>query len=134
MLRRILCGFVDHVKDTESKDAFAQPGMSRCVRCRGFYPLKGPLGLPHALLLQRLGWSHEEIDRLSFDPLYGDTVFRVLREVKELCDGEGQARIQRYEDAYISGFSAALRSVQYQRRGLVARLMEWMIRRPQTAG
>lgn len=116
LLRRLKCWLVGHVKDTETREAFAQPGKYRCLRCQRYHPVVvGRLGLKHALLLKRLGWSVDEINRLSFDPLYGDDVFRVFREIKDLCDDAGRARIQQYEDAYVSGFCAALRVRQRRR-------------------
>ncbi len=110
-LRWFKCLLMGHDKDTWSKLAFSRPGYSRCARCDQYYRPTSPIGLEHAAILKKAGWSDQEIDRIAFSRVPNSEVLRFLSEVRKAAGvaNGGAHVIDHYEDGYIMGYYAALR-------------------------
>lgn len=104
--RRLKCRMVGHARDI---NCYERPGFWRCARCLSFYKVDGVIGLEHATVLRRLGWSDLEIERLSFERVSKKEVFRYLAEVRRACGTDGAQHTRVFEDGYIAGYYAAIR-------------------------
>lgn len=112
VLRRLKCFCVGHVRDTWTPMAFSQPGSSRCARCGRFSRVKGQLGLEHAAVLRKIGWTDDEINTVAFTTVPASEVLRFLDEVRRATSREGASVIEHYEQGYIMGYYAALRDTK----------------------
>ena len=106
-LRRVKCLFVNHVHDTWTEQKWALPGQRHCARCGQFYAARDPLGLEHAAILRRNGWTDDEIMMLRFTSVPTSEVLRFLGDVRRVADERGAEQVQSYEDGYLAGYHAA---------------------------